>query len=39
LTRGRCATSREGFQICPHVPHRQYVVSVIALLVVVTTTD
>jgi hypothetical protein len=37
--RGRCATSREGFQICPHVPHRQYVVSVIALLVVVTTTD
>ena len=39
LARGRCVTSRAGFQIWPHDPHRQYVVSVIALLVVVTTMD
>jgi hypothetical protein len=39
LTRGRCATSRAGFQIWPHDPHRQYVVSEIDLLVVLTTAD
>jgi hypothetical protein len=39
LTRGRCVTSRAGFQIWPHDPHRQYVVSEIDLLVVVTTAD
>ena len=39
VARGRCATSLAGFQICPHDPHRQYVVSVIALLVIVTTRD
>ena len=39
LTRGRWMTSRAGFQICPHVPHRQYVVSEIDLLVVLTAAD
>jgi hypothetical protein len=40
FTRGRCeTTSRAGFQICPQPPHRQYVVSEIDLLVVVTAAD
>jgi hypothetical protein len=40
FARGRCeTTSRAGFQICPHPLHRQYVVSEIDLLVVVTAAD
>jgi len=39
LTRGRCATRRAGFQICPQPLHRQYVVSDTDLLVVVTAAD
>jgi hypothetical protein len=39
LTRGRWTTSRAGFQICPQAPHRQYVVSEIDLLVVLTAAD
>jgi len=36
LDLGRCASSRAGFQIWPHVAHRQYVAAETILLVVVT---
>jgi hypothetical protein len=37
----RCDSGRSlvGFQICPHPRHRQYVLSEIVLLVVVTSTE
>ena len=37
--RDRAAARRDGFQICPHASHRQYVASVIDLLFVLTRSE